>query len=158
MARRRSGKTVLTVIGVIVVVLCLGCVSGLALVVLRVKYEGDNMVRCKNNLRQLALGNLNHHDQRGDNLPMGIFSGGVSWTGMMLPYTDQINTWRRLRIDKPYDDSQNAGVLGGSEAAIPYLYCPARRSPPRFTDGFVSGDYAMPSVGANPVDNATSLL
>lgn len=154
---RRSGKTYLVVIGVVVLVLCLGCIGSLALVVLGVMNEADNLVKCKMNLQQLAVGVQNHQDQRGDVPPMGMFSGGVSWSGLILPYVEQRTTWERLRLDRRYDQAPNAGVLDRPDAAFGFFNCPSRRNAPQFTDGFVAGDYAVPSVGANPVLDDPSL-
>lgn len=129
-----------------------GVLAALAMQSLPSFQEAEKTLKCHNNLRQLALGFQNHHDQRGDQPPMGMFSKGVSWAGLIQPYMENVNLWLRLRTDMPYDVAPNNDVrhLKGPSAAFPYFYCTARRPPPQYTDGFSVSDYAVPSVGADP--------
>ena len=83
---------------------------------------------------------------------MGMFSGGISWAGLILPYMENQRFYRRLRIDMPYDAVPNNDIrhlkgLGGAPQS--YLYCASRRKGPNLTDGYAASDYAVPSVGAD---------
>jgi prepilin-type processing-associated H-X9-DG protein len=135
----------------LVAVASISLLVSLALQAVQAAREAANAASCKNNLRQLSLGAMNHHDQRGDNVPMGMFSGGVSWAGLVSPFMEQQTFWRRLRLDMPYDVAPNNDVrhLKGGDAAFPYYYCPSRRKPPQYTDGYSVSDYAPPSVGVS---------
>jgi hypothetical protein len=81
-----------------------------------------------------------------------MYSGGISWAGLILPYVEQPQMWRQLRFDLPYDAAPNneAHNLQGTRAAYPFFYCPSRRSPPQLTGGYPAADYVVPSVGRNP--------
>lgn len=147
-SRPRRGFTPANVLAAIAAI---GLLFSLALPALQDAREAANAAQCQNNVRQMALGVQNHHDQRGDLPPMGMFSGGISWAGATMPYMEQMNLWRRLRMDMPYDVPPNNDVrhLRGPNAAFPFFYCPSRRQPPQYTDGYSVSDYAVPSVGVN---------
>ena len=141
-----------TLTDMLVALVLLGIAAALLLPAVQAAREAANANVCANTLRQLSLANMNHQDQRGDGLPMGMFSGGISWAGLMTPYIENYTFYRRLRFDQLYNAVPNNDVRHLKDplyASQPYLYCLSRRKAPQLTDGYASSDYAVPSVGAN---------
>jgi hypothetical protein len=144
------GKRALIAAALAVVLACCGGLGGLAVIAVQRAREAANAAGCKNNLRQLALGAQNHHEQRGDNVPLGTFSGGVSWSVLMVTYTDHSCLSRRERWDLPYNASpENVRALHDPRASLAFLHCPSRRHPAEYTDAYPLSDYAVPSLGVD---------
>ncbi|MEQ8791210.1 MAG: DUF1559 domain-containing protein [Pirellulaceae bacterium] len=146
-----------TLIELLVVIAIIGVLAAMLLPAVQAAREAANRSACKNNLKQLALGVQNHMDQRGDNLPLAVFSEGMSWAALISPYMENQNLWRVLNFEREYYDTGNSNDYDDANAAYPYLYCPSRRKAPQFAsvpgvagaENLVLGDYAVPSVGSN---------
>jgi Tfp pilus assembly protein PilE len=115
-------------IELLVVIAIIGVLAAMLLPAVQMAREAANRASCKNNLRQWGLGVQNHHDQRGDNVPLATFDRGLTWAALLTPYMEQQGLW----------------------LAFPYVNCPSRRTAPKFTANRVAGDYAVPSVGYDP--------
>ncbi|MEQ8791274.1 MAG: DUF1559 domain-containing protein [Pirellulaceae bacterium] len=147
--KRSSQVRGFTLIELLVVIAIIGVLAAMLLPAVQAAREAANRSACKNNLKQLALGVQNHHDQRGDNVPLALFSEGMSWAALISPYMEQQNLWRRLNLDQEYTVTGNKQDVDDAASAFPYLYCPSRRKAPQKTGGYVAGDYAVPSMGTN---------
>lgn len=150
--RGRQGGFTLT--DLLVVLAGIGVLAALLLPAVQSSQEAANRFACADNLRQLGAGVWSHQQQRGDLVPLGAFSGGVSWAALILPYMEQREFYRDVRFDLAYNAEPNSSssVLHegeGARAAQPYLTCPTRRTTRLYTDGYAVGDYAVPSVGAD---------
>src|SRR5262249_59931307 len=96
MTTKRRGFTLVELVVVIAIVAVL---IGLVLPAVQNAREAANVVKCRNNLRQLGLSAHRYHDDRG-HLPPGIGytpleNGGV-WGGNffhLLPYLEQDNLY-----------------------------------------------------------------
>ncbi|MEQ8785616.1 MAG: DUF1559 domain-containing protein, partial [Pirellulaceae bacterium] len=139
----------------------IGVLAAMLLPAVQAAREAANRSACKNNLKQLALGVQNHHDQRGDNMPLALFSQGMSWAALISPYMEQQNLFRNLVFDQPYTNTGNTEDIDDANSAFPFLYCPSMRKAPQYTMdpnasiNLLAGDYAVPSYGVNTVTDPT---
>jgi type II secretory pathway pseudopilin PulG len=138
-----------TLLQMLVAVGVFGILLALAVPWIHAARENQQVVQCRDNLRQLALGVQNHHDQRGDCPPLAMFDHGISWAALLQPYCEKRRNFPVLSPDQRYDAASNGQAIGlkGDLALGDYLFCPAKRGAPQRIDGYPAGDYAAPSVG-----------
>ena len=91
--------------------------------------EAARRASCINNLKQLGLALHNYHDAHGQFPPAVIGPANMpperqfSWIVAILPYMEENNLYKRLRLDLPCDDPHNLALLQMSP--IPGLICPS---------------------------------
>ncbi|MEQ8790543.1 MAG: DUF1559 domain-containing protein [Pirellulaceae bacterium] len=153
--KRRTTQQGFTLIELLVVIAIIGVLAAMLLPAVQAAREAANRSACKNNLKQLALGVQNHHDQRGDHVPLALFSKGMSWAALIMPYMEQQNVWRRLNLDRDFELQGNWEDIDDASSAFPFFYCPSRRKAPQYTKttppgrSMVASDFAVPSYGAD---------
>lgn len=105
--------------------------------------EAARRTQCKNNLKQLALASLNHHDGQG-HFPTGGWGwywlgdpdrgfgkdqpGG--WMFNLLPYSEQSSLYQLASDGDPYvlTREQRVGASKVVESPLTILNCPSRRT------------------------------
>jgi prepilin-type N-terminal cleavage/methylation domain-containing protein/prepilin-type processing-associated H-X9-DG protein len=176
---RRSAKdndsTAFTLVELLVVITIIAILIALLLPAVQAAREAARQLQCKNNLKQLSLGCLNHESATG-RYPAGGW--GYSWMGD----ADRGNDWRQpggwIFNVLPYIDQQALHDMGaGLPAAQKYaahlqrtatplgmLYCPSRRKVVAYPWNITTGNAAakvplanggMPTVAARS-DYATN--
>jgi prepilin-type processing-associated H-X9-DG protein len=139
--RRRSLRRAFTVIEFLVVVVVLAVVFGLLLPAVQRARESARQMQCQNNLKQFALGCLNHESATG-RLPTGGW--GVAWTGdadlgngQSQPGGWLYNIWPFIE-SQPFHDMGMGSAAPAKNAAhlqrlgiggLSIYYCPTRRPP-----------------------------
>ena len=85
--------------------------------------------RCANNLRQLALGVQQYHNQWNALPPSRIEDSWATWAVLLLPYLEQSSTYDSWDLSRRYYEQPNEARL----VTVPAFFCPARRSPGGFS-------------------------
>jgi prepilin-type N-terminal cleavage/methylation domain-containing protein len=136
-----------TLVELLVVITIIGILIALLLPAVQAAREAARQTQCKNNLKQLALGCLNHEQAQGF-LPAGGWAwnwqgdpdrgfgrrqpGG--WIYNVLPFIEQ-QTLHDAGQGLPWNDAQKQAALA-RVAATPLagLYCPTRRPATLYTN------------------------
>ncbi len=131
-----------TLVELLVVITIIGILIALLLPAVQAAREAARQAQCKNNLKQLALGCL-QHEQANGRLPTNGW--GDDWTGdadlgtdqhqpagwiyNILPYMEQ-QPFHDLGTGPPWNDPQKeAANMHRLATPLGVLYCPTRRSP-----------------------------
>jgi prepilin-type N-terminal cleavage/methylation domain-containing protein/prepilin-type processing-associated H-X9-DG protein len=149
-----------TLVELLVVITIIAILIALLLPAVQAAREAARQLQCRNNLKQLALGCLNHEHACG-RLPTGGW--GHSWTGdadrgtdrhqpggwiyNILPYIEQqalYDTGRGLGTT-----AKNAAQLQRLSVPLAVLYCPTRRPPTLvpWIAGFATGGVGIYNAG-----------
>jgi prepilin-type N-terminal cleavage/methylation domain-containing protein len=136
--KRISSKSGFTLVELLVVIAIIGILIALLLPAVQAAREAARRMQCSNNLKQLALGCLNHENAQGF-LPTGgwcwLYVGDPDrgydrrqpggWIYNLLPYIEQ-DALHSMGAGLPL--SQKKDALGQLDAMpLPILYCPTRR-------------------------------
>ena len=104
---RRSGFTLFQLLLVLAV---LAILLGLLLPAVAKVREAAARAQSSNNLKQLGLATINYADSNRNTLPSGIDANGFSAFTRVLPYVEQDNLYKKIDLNKPFDDKANADV------------------------------------------------
>ena len=102
---RRSGFTLFQLLVVLAV---LAILLGLLLPAVAKVREAAARAQSSNNLKQIALGTINYADSNKGALPSGLDANGFSAFTYVLPYIEQDNLYKKIDLNKPFDDKANA--------------------------------------------------
>src|SRR5262245_15994214 len=139
-----------TLIELLVVIAIIGTLTGLLLPAVQKIRESANRAQCQNNLKQMGLAFVHHHDTYGY-FPTGgwgwnqqpTYINGVSTTGLaqhagwgfqILPFIEAENVWK-------------AGPAQAIGATNRVFFCPSRRGPQTVT----TADHYQPPLTGNTI-------
>jgi prepilin-type N-terminal cleavage/methylation domain-containing protein/prepilin-type processing-associated H-X9-DG protein len=165
MRRFRSRSIGFTLVELLVVIAIIGILVALLLPAIQAAREAARRQQCVNNLKQLALGALNHHDT-AKFFPTGGWGwnwvgdpdrgfgqeqpGG--WTFAIMPFTEEGNAYQISSDGNPevITDQQKNAMRDVINKPLSLLGCPSRRGGP--------GPFAKPSQGNFYAFNAANAI
>ncbi len=131
-----------TLVELLVVIAIIGMLVGLLLPAVQQAREAARQMQCGNNLKNMALGALNHESQHRS-LPTGGWDGywvgdadlgfkdlqTGGWAYSLLPFLEQTALWQLgiNGVQEP-DSTQRQNAKIRSETPLPIFYCPSRRT------------------------------
>ena len=126
---RRRGFTLIELLAVIAII---GVLLALLLPAVQQAREAARRTQCRNNLKQLGLALHNYLDTHQVLPPSFCFSATMalpvrgSWSihGRLLPFLEQPNAYRQVRLDLDWNDPINQAT-GVPQMQIPVLACPS---------------------------------
>jgi prepilin-type N-terminal cleavage/methylation domain-containing protein len=144
-----------SLVELLVVIAIVALLVGLLLPAVQRVREAAARAKCANNLKQMGLALLGHHDTHKV-FPRGGYATVApdaanpikrSWSASVLPWLEQDALYRNIRADLPYTDSAN---LAAGQTVLGVFLCPTspRDSLLRPSADSPSAEYARTDYGA----------
>ena len=118
-------RAAFTLVELLVVIAIIAILIALLLPAIQQVREAARRSSCTNNLKQITLALLNHHDAKGCFPPGGITKGEccntksyTNWAVEILPYIEQMSLYKQYRQDKYNEDAENQIVRETSVATF----------------------------------------
>jgi prepilin-type N-terminal cleavage/methylation domain-containing protein len=92
-----------TLVELLVVIAIIGILVALLLPAVQAAREAARRASCANNIRQCAIGLLNHHDSHKAFPPGATSNDGLSWRVKILPFIEYQDLYDRFAIDDGTD-------------------------------------------------------
>jgi prepilin-type N-terminal cleavage/methylation domain-containing protein/prepilin-type processing-associated H-X9-DG protein len=162
--RNRRG---FTLVELLVVIAIIGTLVGLLLPAVQAARESARVSQCANNLKQLGLGLLNHHDaKQGFPGAVGASKAAqrctVSWISRILPYTEDMAVYSKIIFSSDYAGSSGS-ISTVKNVSLPSLLCPSSPLSPKAVNktycanpDWVQGASYVAISGASNGDQTTS--
>jgi prepilin-type N-terminal cleavage/methylation domain-containing protein/prepilin-type processing-associated H-X9-DG protein len=134
-----------TLAELVVVAAIIGVLMAVLLPAVQMAREAARRTQCGNNLKQIGLACHGYHAAQGFLPPSRIADHSVSWAVLVLPYIDQLSSYKKWDPTLQYYHAANAKARMISINA--YL-CPSRQTPRTSTSGDVPDNGATQVSGA----------
>lgn len=144
--RRPCVRFGFTLVELLVVIAIIGILVALLLPAVQMAREAARRIQCRNNLKQIGLALLNHHDAR-NRFPAGWTANsdagvpGWGWMSRLLPYLEQESAYARmnmkLSISHPVHDEVR-------DLTFSFLLCPSAQANGEQEIRLPDGGYADP--------------
>jgi prepilin-type N-terminal cleavage/methylation domain-containing protein/prepilin-type processing-associated H-X9-DG protein len=111
-----------TLIELLVVIAIIAVLIALLLPAVQAARAAARRIQCVNNLKQLGLGVMNHHDAQGT-YPWGAKnSPAQSWVFLVLPYLEQVQMYNAANMSQASTGFANSTV---TQSKLSLFNCPA---------------------------------
>lgn len=152
-----------TLVELLVVIAIIGTLVGLLLPAVQAARESARRTSCSNNLKQLGLGLLNHHEAKlvfpgSVGASVKGQSNTVSWISRILPYIEETAIYERIN----FSDQWAGQLTTAKNVSLPTLLCPSSPispkaiSPPVAAPDWVQGASYVAISGASNGDQTTT--
>lgn len=134
-----------SLVELLVVIAIIGILLALLLPAIQMTREAGRRVQCRNNLKQLGLALLNHHDTH-KRFPAGWTANadagvpGWGWTSRLLPFLEQQHVYSRMNTKLPISDPSHDEIR---RQTFSFLLCPSAQTFDQNVE-LPSGGYADP--------------
>ena len=135
-----------TLVELLVVVSVIAMLVAILLPAVQAARGAARRTHCQNNLRQIGLGLLAHHEALSA-FPIGAIewrsaakpnNRQLAWSAFLLPYLEEQSTYDLLDLNTSFDSPENAK---GAAAVLPVYMCPSSRRGEQLIDGRGPCDY-----------------
>src|ERR1044071_8873182 len=100
-----------TLIELLVGIAIIGLLIALLLPAVQAAREASRRIQCVNNLKQVGLGMMNHHDVQGT-FPWGAKNNPAqSWVFLVLPYLEQVQMYNAANMSQASTSLLNSTVI-----------------------------------------------